>query len=53
MARLTDDSDYDAGETSWNVPRPRSGSVKYHACNGLRTRCVPLSLPTNMTKLQK
>ncbi|VEL40355.1 unnamed protein product [Protopolystoma xenopodis] len=49
MARLTDD----AGETSVNVLRPWSGSENYHAYIGLRTRYVPLSLPTNMTKLRK
>ncbi|VEL22338.1 unnamed protein product [Protopolystoma xenopodis] len=53
MARLTGDADYDAGETSGNVPRPRSFSGTNYADNGLRTRCVPLSLPTNMTKLRR
>ncbi|VEL07483.1 unnamed protein product [Protopolystoma xenopodis] len=53
MARLTDDADYDAGETSGKVPRPRYYSGNDHAYNGLRTRCVPLSLPTNMIKLRK
>ncbi|VEL42906.1 unnamed protein product [Protopolystoma xenopodis] len=47
MARLTDD----AGERSGNVPHPRSYSG--NAYNGLRTRCVPLSLPTNITELRK
>ncbi|VEL39521.1 unnamed protein product [Protopolystoma xenopodis] len=37
MARLTADADYDAGETSGNVPRPRSYSGNDHACNRLRT----------------
>ncbi|VEL30156.1 unnamed protein product [Protopolystoma xenopodis] len=34
MARLTDD----AGETSGNVPRPRSDSGNNYAHNGIRTR---------------
>ncbi|VEL12579.1 unnamed protein product, partial [Protopolystoma xenopodis] len=38
MAIRNDDSDYDAGETSRNVPRPRSYSGNYHAYNVLRTR---------------
>ncbi|VEL39623.1 unnamed protein product [Protopolystoma xenopodis] len=45
MARLTDD----AGKTSGNVPRPWSYSGNDDAYNGLRTKCVPLTLPTNMT----
>ncbi|VEL13612.1 unnamed protein product [Protopolystoma xenopodis] len=49
--RLTDDADYDAGETSGNVPRPRSDFVNDHTHNGLGTRRVPLSLPTDMIKL--
>ncbi|VEL09788.1 unnamed protein product [Protopolystoma xenopodis] len=53
MTRLTDDADYDACETSGNVSRPRSDFGNDHACNGLRTRCVLLRLPTNMTKLRK
>ncbi|VEL23870.1 unnamed protein product [Protopolystoma xenopodis] len=52
-ARLTDDADYDSGETSGNVPRKRSSSGNLDSHNGLRTRCVPLSLPANMTKLRK
>ncbi|VEL19557.1 unnamed protein product [Protopolystoma xenopodis] len=39
MARLTDDAGYDAGETSGNVPRPRSNSGNDDAYNGLRTSC--------------
>ncbi|VEL19210.1 unnamed protein product [Protopolystoma xenopodis] len=53
MAKLTDDADYDAGETTGNVPRPRSDSGNDDAYNGLRTRCVPLSLPSNILKLRK
>ncbi|VEL31636.1 unnamed protein product [Protopolystoma xenopodis] len=53
MARLIDDADYNAGDPSWSVPRPRSYSGNDEAYNGLRIRCVPLSLPTNMTKLRK
>ncbi|VEL32041.1 unnamed protein product [Protopolystoma xenopodis] len=49
MARLTDDE----GETSGNVPIPRSDSGNDHVYYGLRTRCVPLGLPANMTKLRK
>ncbi|VEL13220.1 unnamed protein product [Protopolystoma xenopodis] len=49
MARLTDDADYDAGEMSGNVPRPRSYSENHDAYNGLLTRCVPLHLTTNTT----
>ncbi|VEL37375.1 unnamed protein product [Protopolystoma xenopodis] len=52
MARLTDDADYDAGETSGNVPNLRSDSGNAHAYYVFRTRCVPLGLPANMTKLQ-
>ncbi|VEL08608.1 unnamed protein product [Protopolystoma xenopodis] len=51
MARLTDDADIDAREASGNVPRLRAYSGNDDAYYGLRTRCVPLSLPTNMTKL--
>ncbi|VEL29534.1 unnamed protein product [Protopolystoma xenopodis] len=53
MAILTDDADYDAGDTFGDVPRPRFNFGNEHADNGLRTRCVPLSLPTNMTMLRK
>ncbi|VEL32493.1 unnamed protein product [Protopolystoma xenopodis] len=53
IARLIDDAEYDAGETSGNVPCPRSYSGNDVAYNGLRTRCVPLSLPINMTELRK
>ncbi|VEL40526.1 unnamed protein product [Protopolystoma xenopodis] len=53
MVKLTNDADYDAGETSGNVLRPRSDFGNDHADMGPRTRCVPLSLPTNMTKLRK
>ncbi|VEL36805.1 unnamed protein product, partial [Protopolystoma xenopodis] len=49
MAMLTDD----AGEMFRNVPRPRFNFGNDHADNGLRTTCVPLSLPTIMTKLRK
>ncbi|VEL44276.1 unnamed protein product [Protopolystoma xenopodis] len=57
IVKLTDDAnhdaDYDAGGASGNVPRPRSDFGNEYAYNGLRTRCVPLSLSTNMTKLRK
>ncbi|VEL38985.1 unnamed protein product [Protopolystoma xenopodis] len=49
MAILTDD----AGETFGNVPRRLFDFGNDHADNGLRTRCVPLSHPTNMTTLRK
>ncbi|VEL17836.1 unnamed protein product [Protopolystoma xenopodis] len=49
MVRLT----YDSGDTSGNAPRLRSDFGNDHAHNGFRTRCVPLSLSTNMTKLRK
>ncbi|VEL32697.1 unnamed protein product [Protopolystoma xenopodis] len=54
---LTDDADYDAdydaGETSVNVSRPRSDFGNDHAYNGLQTWCVSLGRPANMTKLRK
>ncbi|VEL24595.1 unnamed protein product [Protopolystoma xenopodis] len=53
VAKLTDNVDYDDGETSGNVLRPRSDFGIDHAYNGLQTRCVPPSLPANMTKLRK
>ncbi|VEL13029.1 unnamed protein product [Protopolystoma xenopodis] len=40
-------------ETSGNVPCPRPDCGNDDAYNGLRTRCVALSLPTNMTMLRK
>ncbi|VEL11529.1 unnamed protein product [Protopolystoma xenopodis] len=43
----------DAGEKSVNVPRPRSDLENANAYNGRRTRCLPPSLPTKMTKLRK
>ncbi|VEL32917.1 unnamed protein product [Protopolystoma xenopodis] len=49
MAMLTDDADYDAGETFENVPRPLFNFGNDHSDNGLRTSCVPLTLLTNMT----
>ncbi|VEL13350.1 unnamed protein product [Protopolystoma xenopodis] len=49
MAILIDD----AGETFGNISFPRFYFGNDHADNGLRIRCVPLSLPTNMTKLRK
>ncbi|VEL21902.1 unnamed protein product [Protopolystoma xenopodis] len=38
MATLTDDADYDNGETSGNVPRPWFYSGNDDAYNELRTR---------------
>ncbi|VEL12055.1 unnamed protein product [Protopolystoma xenopodis] len=53
MAILTDDADYDAGETFGNVPRPRLNFGNDNADNGPRTRCVSIIFPTNMTMLRK
>ncbi|VEL08183.1 unnamed protein product [Protopolystoma xenopodis] len=50
MAKLTDDADYDACETSGNVPRRQSDFENDYAYNGLWNRCIPLGLPTNMSK---
>ncbi|VEL40904.1 unnamed protein product [Protopolystoma xenopodis] len=47
MAILTDDADYDAGETSGNVPRPRFNFGNDDANNGPQARCVPISLSTS------
>ncbi|VEL07395.1 unnamed protein product [Protopolystoma xenopodis] len=49
MARLA----YVAGETSGHVQYPRSDFGNEHEYDGHRTRCVPLSLPTNMTKVKQ
>ncbi|VEL42159.1 unnamed protein product [Protopolystoma xenopodis] len=38
IATLTDDADYDAGETFGNVPSPRFNFGNEHADNGPRTR---------------
>ncbi|VEL37514.1 unnamed protein product [Protopolystoma xenopodis] len=38
MAKFTDDTDYDAGKTFWNVPRPRFNFGNVDADNGLGTR---------------
>ncbi|VEL40087.1 unnamed protein product [Protopolystoma xenopodis] len=38
MVKLTDDADYDAGETSGNVPTPRSDSGSDDAYYSLGTR---------------
>ncbi|VEL14567.1 unnamed protein product [Protopolystoma xenopodis] len=53
MAKLTDDADYDAGETSENVPNRLSdaGNHDDYSGRGLRTRCVLHSRPDNKTKL--
>ncbi|VEL39017.1 unnamed protein product [Protopolystoma xenopodis] len=53
MARLTEDADYDVGETSGNVPRPHSDCINAYAHNGLRTRCILLSLSANMATFRK
>ncbi|VEL07101.1 unnamed protein product [Protopolystoma xenopodis] len=43
MASLTDNADYDAGETFGNVPRPRFNFRHDHADNGLRTSYLLVS----------
>ncbi|VEL08974.1 unnamed protein product [Protopolystoma xenopodis] len=53
LAMLIDDFDYDAGQTSGNVPDTRSDSGTYHVHYGLQTMCVPPGLPTDMTRLPK
>ncbi|VEL08520.1 unnamed protein product [Protopolystoma xenopodis] len=55
MAELTADADSDAGETSENVPSPRSDGGNYdnYCGRGLRTRCALLSRPYNKTKLRQ
>ncbi|VEL13070.1 unnamed protein product [Protopolystoma xenopodis] len=35
LARLTDGADYDAGEMSGNVPRPRSEIIMYTMDSGI------------------
>ncbi|VEL15942.1 unnamed protein product [Protopolystoma xenopodis] len=52
MTKLRRGDTGDAGETSGNVPRPRSYSGNDAADNGPRTRCVPISLSTNMTSFE-
>ncbi|VEL15628.1 unnamed protein product [Protopolystoma xenopodis] len=55
MAKLTDDADYDAGETFENVPSSLSDAGNHDNYYGrrLRTRCVLLSHPDNKTKLRR
>ncbi|VEL18831.1 unnamed protein product [Protopolystoma xenopodis] len=55
MARLTNDVDYDAGETSENAPSPRSDAGNYdnYYDRRLRTKCVLLSPPDNKAKLRQ
>ncbi|VEL27375.1 unnamed protein product [Protopolystoma xenopodis] len=55
MAKLTDDADYDAGETLENVPSPLSDTGNHDNYYGrrLRTRCVLQSLPENKTELRQ
>ncbi|VEL26411.1 unnamed protein product [Protopolystoma xenopodis] len=55
MARLTDDADYDAGETSENVSSSLSdaGNQDNYYGRRLRTPCVLHSLPEHKTKLQQ
>ncbi|VEL41920.1 unnamed protein product [Protopolystoma xenopodis] len=52
MVSITDDADYDSGETFENVPSPLSDAgnhANYHA-RRLRTRCVLPSRHDNKTK---
>ncbi|VEL15649.1 unnamed protein product [Protopolystoma xenopodis] len=55
MATLTDDADYDVGETLDYVPSSPSDAGNYdnYYGKGLRTRCVLLSLPDKKTKLRQ
>ncbi|VEL18426.1 unnamed protein product [Protopolystoma xenopodis] len=52
MSKLTDDADYDAGETFENVPSPLSGAGNHDNYYGrrLRTGCVLLSQLDNKSK---
>ncbi|VEL17042.1 unnamed protein product [Protopolystoma xenopodis] len=54
MASLTDVADFDAGESSENVPSPLSDVGNHDNDYGkrLRTRCIIHSPPDNKTKLQ-
>ncbi|VEL36659.1 unnamed protein product, partial [Protopolystoma xenopodis] len=51
MARLTNAVDYDASKASGNVPSTRSDFGNDQAYYELRTWCIPLGLPANMTKV--
>ncbi|VEL22739.1 unnamed protein product [Protopolystoma xenopodis] len=55
MAKVTDDADYDAGETYENVSSPLSDAGNHDNYYGrrLRTRCVILSPTENKTKLRR
>ncbi|VEL08765.1 unnamed protein product [Protopolystoma xenopodis] len=55
MARLTDNADYDAGETSANAPSKRSEAGNYDSyySRGRRARYVQLNLSDNTSKLRK
>ncbi|VEL41164.1 unnamed protein product [Protopolystoma xenopodis] len=55
MAKLTDDADYDAGETFDKVPSSLSDAGNQDNYNGrrLRTSGVLLSRPDNKTKLRQ
>ncbi|VEL15274.1 unnamed protein product [Protopolystoma xenopodis] len=55
MAKLTDDADYDAGETFENVSIPLSDAGNHDNYYGrrLRTRCLLHSLHDNKTKLRQ
>ncbi|VEL39635.1 unnamed protein product [Protopolystoma xenopodis] len=55
MAKLTDDADYDAGETFENVPNSLSDAGNHDNYYGrrLRSRCVLLIPPHTKTKLRQ
>ncbi|VEL42254.1 unnamed protein product [Protopolystoma xenopodis] len=55
MTKLTNDADYDAGETFKNVPTPLSDDGNHDNYYGrrLRARCVLLCRPDNKTKMRQ
>ncbi|VEL36155.1 unnamed protein product [Protopolystoma xenopodis] len=55
MEKLTDDADYEAGETFENVSSPLSDAGNHDNYHGRRlgTRCVLHGLPVNKTKLRQ
>ncbi|VEL32443.1 unnamed protein product [Protopolystoma xenopodis] len=55
IAKLSDDADYDAGETFEKIPSPLSDAGNHDNYHGrrLRTWCVLLSRPDNKTKLRQ
>ncbi|VEL38807.1 unnamed protein product [Protopolystoma xenopodis] len=55
MAKLTDDANYDAGETFENVPSRLADAGNHDNCYGrrFRSRCVLPSRPDNKAKLRQ